>query len=226
MQRQPRGVDRPPRGGEDGGHSVPTNSRGLRCRRNNSELGKPRGWVARRTARIDQVQRVVARVGELEDVSALLDALPGAELERGVDRLQVALAVVRRLEELGTPDANRALIGQMEDEDKLVRSEAVASVGCSGDEGAVAHLVDALDDGDRTVRLVAIGWIGNRRYSPAKPKLVEMLETTHGVERLQVAHALAAIGDPDVEPALRRARRSEWRPWTRFSIPRRVSGEH
>jgi HEAT repeat protein len=107
----------------------------------------------------------------------------------------------------------------------FVRSDAVAAVGRSGGEKAGAHLVDALDDDERMVRLQAIGEIGRRRYAPATPKLVEMLETTRGVERLSVAHTLAAIGDTEIEPALRRARRSEWRPWLPISIPRRVSGQ-
>jgi len=44
--------------------------------RTDSDIEEPGGWVARRMAGIDQVQGEIARVGELEDVSALLDALP------------------------------------------------------------------------------------------------------------------------------------------------------
>jgi len=170
------------------------------------------------------------RVAWLKDPHELRELLESAlaskaEAGRGWSAWFVALsrAVTDRIAELQAPQAGEVFVELLGHSDRRVREAAASTLVAEGTEIAPLGpaLVGALRHGDANVRRV-VGWaLGSKKYEPAKRELIAMLERAGAADRIFIAQALAEFGDEEADRALREARRREWRPWVRFSLPRR-----
>lgn len=119
----------------------------------------------------------------------------------------VRVHVAGALGQIGDPRAVEPLIRALKDEDGRVQRNAVESLGEIGDPRAVEPLIQTLEEAKDVVREAvpaALAKIGGAR---AVEGLMRRLG--HFVVGGKVAAALAEIGEPAVEPLLRRLRDDE-----------------
>jgi hypothetical protein len=176
-------------------------------------------------ATLDDAERArIARAAELEDVDALVAMIEEIEDPDDPRSSPRKMAVVERLAELGTPEAISALGEFSASQDWELAALACWQLGDVVDsDNAIPYLMRALDDARRwEIRTNAAWGLARRRHREAYPKIIALLRSDRPAERAMAARSLALTGDRSLEPELRRARRREWRPWARWSMPRRV----
>lgn len=144
-----------------------------------------------------RAQAALARV-TLADAPALVAAAGAAEVE-------LRCWALAALGGLATREALSALLAASVDPDPEVRAAALHALGRAESDEAVMALLFALHEpGPYLARLAADGLI--RQGARAVLALCEALDReTEGRVRLQLARALAQIGDPRAIPALFRA---------------------
>lgn len=96
----------------------------------------------------------------------------------------------------------------LEEDDPLVRLEAVKLIGDIGGDEAGRLLMPMMEDEDIDVKNAAIRNIGEIEYEPASEKLVEMSVSTKGDTFEEVADAIRKIGTPAISVLVKRYNRT------------------
>lgn len=139
----------------------------------------------------------LGEIGDARAVPALATALAGDK------QLEVRLAAAVALRMLGIPETAEPLAGAVaRDKSPIVRWVAACALGTLGDGRAVAPLVTALRDEDRSVRRAAAETLGALRDPRAVEPLLALLKTEK-ISALRAASidALGVLGDAHaVEP--------------------------
>jgi HEAT repeat protein len=86
---------------------------------------------------------------------------------------------------------------RMKEEDPHTRLEAVKSFGESNDPEAIEHLIEAMADTDRAVRIKAIDYLGKLRATQATTLMVQklFLRDIDAFDKQRILVALGRIGD-------------------------------
>jgi HEAT repeat protein len=111
--------------------------------------------------------------------------------------LQVQSSEMRRnalriLGSVGGTDDSEAMTLLLKDADPGIRREALVALARMDPETAAKHLINALADEDRDVKLVAINWIGQLKLTEAQPPLITLV---HSDDMWVSAASLRALGD-------------------------------
>jgi len=163
---------------------------------------------------IGDPRAIVPLVGQLQDPSeAVRRAAVNALVQMGRQALPVLLArlksgdeaarvgAIEVLRRIGDPQAEPAIIDQLEHPHWSVRQAAASALGEIGSDSSVWPLIARLTDGDRRVQAAAAEAIERLGGLSVEP-LVSHLSHRDVNVRLTVAHALRRVGNVSAVPAL------------------------
>ncbi|MFO0953897.1 MAG: HEAT repeat domain-containing protein [Isosphaeraceae bacterium] len=156
--------------------------RALALRRLPDRLVGPRLDRAAEDASAAVRAEALRRVSKREDLNRLLSALEDADPYVQ----QASREALKRL--LGTEE----LAGLFQSDRPARRVGALLVLRESGRPDATRVLADALKDADRSVRFLAIQWVGEEKLAAFEPKLRESLESGT-IDRTLFAASLAAL---------------------------------
>lgn len=129
---------------------------------------------------------------------ALLKALCDSAADKRV-------SAIRELRRIGDPSTLDGLSEVLNDENPLVRGEAIAAFGKIGGEKAVDTVIHALrSDPDTRVRIAAIGTLSKIKNDRAVTALIEGLQEQDDSIRIAIALRLGQIGNTRAVPELAR----------------------
>jgi len=101
------------------------------------------------------------------------------------------------------------LVDLLQDDDEDVRRKALDALIATGSETPIPHILAALADPGRWVRMAAIGGVSKLKVREAIPTLVGLLKDPNRWGRGMAAEALADLGETSAVPAIVEAYRAE-----------------
>jgi HEAT repeat protein len=143
------------------------------------------------------------------------------------DAPPVRAACIRALGVLYPGASARSLYTYLQDSDWRVRAAVVTALGRVANDRVVGWIIGSVDDPDGYVRFCALQVIANRPRGRTLAKLNEMLPRTKGAQKLEIALAMARLGEtngvPLIQSALKWERPAIWLMDTITDLPASVA---